>query len=341
MKLPLKLNNENDIYYSCKKPYSYNMFMYLIDGGRGIGKTTTFLIDGLKQVEKGHEFIYLRRYKSEVKEFVNKDSMFPIIEGVVYKGDGNGGYEMLYEDTRLGYIVPLSTARSYKSTQFSKVTRVIYDEGIVKQSTTYRYLQDEVTTLFEFLSTVFRTRTNTKVIILGNNEDVFNPYAAYFHIPLFIDTYIDKEHSIYCEHAKNSPKLIELEKKTGLYNLIKDTAYGEYHYDNKVLTNIKYRTESKPTNSKLLFRLVFNDQTVNVYTSTKADGTYLYAERKDKIIKDNVTYIMLENGNVNYLYMDMYKKKLKAYVYRYYFNNRILYNDERCGAIINWLIEES
>ena len=75
MKLPLKLNNENDIYYNCTKAYSYNLFMHMIDGGRGIGKTTTFLIDGLHQVEKGFQFVYLRRYKSEVKEFVNKDSL--------------------------------------------------------------------------------------------------------------------------------------------------------------------------------------------------------------------------------------------------------------------------
>ena len=38
MKLPLKLNNNNDIYYNCRKPYSFNCFIYIIDGGRGIGK---------------------------------------------------------------------------------------------------------------------------------------------------------------------------------------------------------------------------------------------------------------------------------------------------------------
>ena len=164
MKLPLKLNNENDIYYNCTKPYSYNMFWHMIDGGRGIGKTTTFLIDGLHQVEKGYQFIYLRRYKSEIKEFIHKDSMSKIIDGVVYKGDGNGGYTMLLGDIILGYIVPLSVQRSYKSSNFDKVNRIIYDEAIVRQSATYRYLQNEVTDLFEFMSTVFRTRTNVKVI---------------------------------------------------------------------------------------------------------------------------------------------------------------------------------
>ena len=340
MKLPLKLNNENDIYYNCTKPYSYNMFLYMIDGGRGIGKTTTFLIDGLHQVEKGYEFVYLRRYKSEIKEFVHKDSLSHIIDNVVYKGDGNGGYTMLLGDTILGYIVPLSVQRAYKSTNFSKVNRIYYDEGIVRQSSTYRYLQNEVTDFFEFMSTVFRTRTNTKAVILGNNEDIFNPFAAFFHIPLFQGIYIDKEHGIYCEHAKNSPKLLELEKQTGLYSLIKDTTYGEYHYDNKVLGAEKITISKKPTNAHLLFRLVFNEQTINIYTCNQTPPI-LYCERKDKIIKDNITYIILEEGKINYLYIDIYRKKLKSYVYRYFFNGNIQYNDDKAGAIMKWLIEEA
>ena len=340
MKLPLKLNNENDIYYNCTKAYSYNLFMHMIDGGRGIGKTTTFLIDGLHQVEKGFQFVYIRRYKSEVKEFVNKDSLGKILDDVVYKGDGNGGYTMIWNDTILGYVIPLSVQRSYKSVDFSKVNRIIYDEAIVKQNATYRYLQDEVIQLFEFMSTVFRTRTNVKVILLGNNEDIFNPFAAYFHIPLFQSIFLDKEHGIYCEHAKNSPKLIEMEKQTGLYALVKDTAYGDYHYDNKVLGADRVNIGSKPTNARILFRLVFNEQTVNVYTCAGAPPM-LYFERRDKIIKDNITYVILENGNINYLYVELYRKKLRGYVYRYYFNGNIIYNDEKAGAVIKWLIEQT
>ena len=340
MKLPLKLNNENDIYYNCTKPYSYNLFWYMIDGGRGIGKTTTFLIDGLHQVEKGFQFVYLRRYKSEIKEFVHKNSMAKIIDDVVYKGDGNGGYTMLWGDVILGYIVPLSVQRSYKSSNFDKVNRIIYDEAIVRQSATYRYLQNEVTDLFEFMSTVFRTRTNVKAILLGNNEDIFNPFAAFFHIPLFQTTYVDKERGIYCEHAKNSSKLIEQEKQTGLYALTKGTTYGDYHYDNKVLGAEKIIVSTKPSNAKLLFRLVFNEQTVNVYTCN-TNPPILYCERRDKIIKDNITYVILEEGNINYLYIDIYRKKLRSFVYRYFFNGNIQYNDEKAGSIIKWLIEEA
>lgn len=340
MKLPLKLNNNNDIYYNCTKPYSYNCFIYLIDGGRGIGKTTTFCIDGIKQSEKGNEFIYLRRYKPEIKKFVNKDTLGTILDGIVYKGDGSGGYTALYEDTTLGYLISLSTARSYKSVDFSKVTRIIFDEAIVKETPSYRYLEDEITTLLEFISSVVRTRTGVKIIILGNNEDIFNPYASYFNLPIYETTYVDKKRGIYCEHAKNSPKLLALEEKTELYKLINGTAYGEYHYNNKVLTENTYTLGEKPKDSKLLFRIVANNQTVNIYTYYINEEQKIYCERKNKIIEDNITYKLLIDGKPNYLDIESYRRKLKEFMYRKYFKNNIIYNDEKCGSIISWLIEE-
>ena len=57
MKLPLKLNSDNDIYYNCRKCYSYDYFMNIITGGRGIGKTTSWCIQALIGCKKGNEFI--------------------------------------------------------------------------------------------------------------------------------------------------------------------------------------------------------------------------------------------------------------------------------------------
>ena len=341
MKLPLKLNNNNNIYYKCNKFYSYPAFFGIIDGGRGIGKTTTFLIKGIQIVNNGGEFIYLRRYKPEVKKWITKDSLSTIIDGVVYKGDGTGGYTMFVEDTTLGYAISLSTARSYKSTDFSKVELIIFDEAIVKQTSSYRYLQDEVTTFLEFVSTVVRTRTNVRVVLLGNNEDMFSPYANFFELPIYDKIYFDKERGIYCEHAINSKGLLELEKQTGLYKLINNTAYGDYHYNNKVLGNIKLPIEKKPIDSKILFRFICNNQTLNIYTYYKDNyESWLYCERKDKVIKDNISYIILENGKTNYLYVDLYKKKLQSFVYRHYYMEHVTYSDEKSGGMLTWLIEE-
>ena len=331
----------NSTYYNLNKFFSYHgLFMAMIDGGRGIGKTTSAFIKSIANANKGEEFIYLRRYKPEIKDFVNQDSLSPIIDGVRYKGDGTGGYLCYYEDRKIGNLIALSTSRSYKSVDFSKVTLIIFDEAFVKQGTSYRYLKGEVIMFLEFVSTVVRTRTNVKVILFGNNEDMFSPYHSYFKIPAFATIYIDKEHGIYCEHAKNSIELMELEKKTGLHKLIKDTPYGDYHYDNKLINEDRVIIGPKPINASLLFRICLEKQTINIYTYFNKD-MYLYCEYRDKYINDNISYIMLEDGKINYFNIELYRKRLKSFVYTYYYNNRITYSDSKGGAILAWVIENT
>lgn len=339
-KLPLKLKF-NSKYYNCNKFYSYrDLFLAMIDGGRGIGKTTTFCLKGFINCNKGEEFIYLRRYKPEIKKFVTKDSFAPMLEGVIYQGDGTGGYTAIYEKRTLGYLIALSTARSYKSTDFSKVTLIIFDEAFVRQTASYRYLSDEVIQFLEFISTVIRTRKNVKVVMLGNNEDIFSPYHSYFNIPVFKDIYIDAEHKIYCEHAKNSKELLEDERQTGLFSLIKDTSYGSYHYDNELLGMENVNVIEKPKNAKLFIRLIINNQMLNIYTFTDVDKDYkLYCEHKEKVIKDNIAYELVENNKYNYFNIDMYKKRFKDYIYRFYFHKRCTFSTQKGGAILAWVIE--
>lgn len=340
LKAQFKIKDDGK-HYSCNKPYSYpNIFFYLIDGGRGIGKTTTFLKKGLLNARKGEEFIYMRRYRPEIKRFVSEDSISPIIDGVRYVGDGAGGYKVFVENTKVGSIVSLSTARSYKSVDFSNVTLIIFDEAFVRQTQSYHYLPEEVIQLLEFISTVVRTRTNVKVVLLGNHEDMFSPYHTYWKIPPFDRVFIDTVRGIYCEHAINSPELLEEEKKTGLFNLIKGTSYGDYHYQNKVLGATMKNIINKPTNAKLLMRMIMEDRTCNIYTFyDKNNDINLYCELKYKVIKDNISYEFISDGKLNYLDIDIYKKRFKNYIYRFHFNNRIFYNEETGGSIIQWVID--
>lgn len=343
LKLPknlIKLKFDDGIHYNCNKFYSYDFFLGLIDGGRGIGKTTTFLIKGLLENVKGHEWIYMRRYKPEIKKFVTKNSLSPIIDNVLYKGDGTGGYTAMFNGETLGYLLPLVTYRSYKSVDFSKVTLIIFDEGFVRANNSYRYLVDEVTQFLEFISTVIRTRKNVKVVILGNNEDMFSPYHMFWKIPMFEKIYINTERGIYCEHAKNSEALLEEEKKTGLYKLIIGTTYGDYHYDNKLLNESKIKIGNKPSNTSLMFRVIVEGQTINVYTYySKNKDICLFAEYREKVIKDDISYEIMKDGKYNYVDIDLYKKRIKSYLSNFYFNDRITYDNEKGGALISWVME--
>lgn len=341
MKLPLKLNNNNDVYYNCNKAKSYNPFMAKIDGGRGIGKTTSWLIDAIITVNKtGGEFIYMRRYKPEVKKFVAKNPLNIITEGITSKGFGTGGYIFYNEDTTIGYAIPLVTQLSYKSVDFSKVKLIIFDECEMKPGQGQRYLPNEVPDYFlEFISTVQRTRTDLLVVLLSNNADILSPYNEYFNIPLFEKVYYDKDRKLYCEHAINSPKLMEMEKKTGLYALTKGTAYADYHYDNKVLTSRKYPITTKDFDRKPIFRITINNQTLNVYEYKKNNEDYLYCEWRNKYIDDTTTYHLLEDSKLNYIDANIFRRKILNYLFRYYYDKKIYYNNEKAGTLLDWCID--
>lgn len=340
MKLNLKLDNNNDTYWSPIKCYSYNCFMNQITGGRGIGKTTGLLIQALRNCNKDEQFIYLRRYKPELKEFVDKKSLDKICDDIIYKG-GENGYTFLYKDTILGYGIALATALKYKSADFSKVTMIIYDESILDRGSTYHYLKNEVVAFLEFVSTVVRTRTNVKVFILGNNADIFNPYNAYFNVPIYDNIYT-RGKALYCELAKNSPKLLELEKKTGLYELIKGTAYGDYHYENKVLVTNNYEIATKPSSARILCRAIINGTTLNFYTyNDDKRELNIFVEFVGKVIEGDITFYLFDSGKVNYEYFGRFRNRYRAVFARLRCNHRMKFDSDKAGEVYKILVDRA
>lgn len=334
----LKLSNDSDVYYNPRYALSREAFMIVSIGGRGIGKTTGWLIEAVKKrIKRGEEFIYCRRYKPELKAFESKNTLDTIVDNVTIQKDGLGGSIYKIGDDTIGYGIALSVANAYKSADFSRVGMIIYDEAVLPPKSPTRYLPNEMTTLLEFVSTVYRTRTKGRVVILGNNLDLFNPYFNYYSVPLFEEKYFDKKRGLYCELCKNSPKLLEMERKTPLYKLIEGTQYGEYHYENKPLLTKDYLVIRKPSNCSLQCRILVNDNEIAIYLFTNKEGTHMYVETCNKIIKDNITYEIYNKGVVNYIAVQLYKRKIKNFVGRYYFSDNIAYSDEKAGAIMTWV----
>ena len=120
----------------------------------------------------------------------------------------------------------------------------------------YKYLPDEIHAFFELVSTITRTRKNYKIIIIGNNADIFNIYFDYFKVPSFDGIYVDKTRGLYCELSKINPDLLKVEQETPLYKLVNGTPYGEYHYNNKPLTkNFDYKIKLEKGKNIITFKV--------------------------------------------------------------------------------------
>lgn len=329
----------NPIYFNFNRVFSYqNLSTFILIGGRGIGKTTGVTLKfATNFLNKDEQFVYIRRYKTEVQK--SKDLFSKVMKNVTTKGIGSGAFTYNYKKDIMGWAIPLTTATAFKSgVDFSRVTLIVFDEAILKRNGTYRYLNDEIVALFELVSTITRTRKNYKLIIIGNNMDIFNPYFDYFNVPKFDNIYVDKSRGLYCELSKINPELLKLEEETPLYKLTKNTEYGDYHYSNKPLLSTHYQLDIKLNTDTLLCRIVYNGLTFNIYQHIRYT---LFIEVKEKIIKDNVSFIIMENNKPNYYYIELFKK---SSIYRYityaYYNNFMYYESDNTGELFSLVIEE-
>lgn len=320
-----KLTLDCEVYWDVLSVVARKCFMNVCMGGRGIGKTEQcngYNIEEFKNF--GNQFIYLRRYKTELSgagDLLNK-----WLDDVKYIGDKNGGGSYHWYGNVLGYAVPLSVAQNYKSGfDFSRVTTIIYDEAIIFQSGTQRYLANEVTALLEFASTVFRHRKNVKIIVLGNNLQFFNPFCEFFKVKVFNNLYVDHERSLQILYSKDSAKLRAIEENTPLYALTKGTSYHDYHYNNAVMSGSSVVISKKNNNDKIQMRLLLNSYTLNVYLRNTGR---LFVECKNKIFNDGISISMLKDNEPNYFNVNIFRERWYKYFIARYYNEEIDYDSQ-------------
>lgn len=332
-----KIDRQTKTYLNTNRFYSDpKVWMFMLTGGRGIGKTTNIVADCIDDFKKrGNEFVYVRRYKTEIVKC--KELLQPIVSDTNIKGIGNGIFQYECKKVRIGYGCALSLQASYKSgIDFSKVNTIVFDEAILMPGG--RYLPNECTTFLELLSTIVRTRVGYRVFILGNNLDLFNPYYEYFNIPRFEDRYVDRERGICCENLKHRDELIKKEQETPLYRLTKGTEYGNYHYENEVLVENKGTICIKPKEAELTFRIVVNDFTLNVY---RCGVISLYIELREKVIKDDRTFVLYENTKPNYLYIKMLRESDERYLlYNAFYDGVVMYNNKQAIGVFAMIMDE-
>lgn len=335
MKLHLLLDND-DVHWNPKKFMSYNASTCIAIGGRGNGKTTgAFIQAGKELISKDAQFAYIRRYKPELKTFINKKTLDNVIEGVRYIGDGSGGYTVKVEDKVIGHLIAMAVADNYKSASFPMVKNIILDEATLKPKGAHHYLYGEVFDFLNLVSTITRTRRDYHIYILGNNLDLYNPYFEYFNVPKFDWIYYNKERRLYCELCKNNPKLVEEQKETPLYSLTKGTAFHSFHYDNKVWNkdNRFIIVPSKPNDYNLYCRIIVYNDTINLYISTKGKISIWCELKENKTIKDTISYELLSSYSHNYYDIKLFRNKLRDFISKVISEGRITFANEQCGNI--------
>lgn len=98
----------------------------------------------------------------------------------------------------------LSTAQDLKSSNFSNVKTIIFDEFIIEDGQKKYYLNNEVFVFLNLLETIARMR-DVRVFLLGNAVTTANPYFLYFnlHLPKNNDIALFNNNSILIQYIKS------------------------------------------------------------------------------------------------------------------------------------------
>lgn len=221
---------DTNLYYNPQQLMSYNRILNFVIGARGLGKSYAFKKVPIKNfINKGEQFVYLRRYKTDLKKignyFLDIEQEFPDHELKVK------GKEFKIDGKQAGWAIPLSSWLSEKSTAYPKVTTIIFDEFLIEKSNTH-YLKNEVENFLNLLDTIIRTRDNVRVYCLSNATTIVNPYFIYFNLVPDVNKRFNGFKNAVIEIPK-SADFVEERKKTKFGQLINGTAYADMSLDNQ------------------------------------------------------------------------------------------------------------
>jgi hypothetical protein len=250
------------LYYNPNKMLSYNRILNFVIGARGIGKSYAWKVHPIKRFLKyGEQFIYLRRYKPELKKvnqyFDNVKEEFPGIELKVK------GREFYVNGKIAGWAIPLSSWQSEKSNAYPNVSTIIFDE-FLREKDNSGYMPNEVSALLNLMDTVFRDRENCRCVALSNAVSVVNPYFLYFNLIPNIAKRFNANESILIE-IPDSKDFSEERRKTRFGKLIDGTDYGEMSLDNDFVNDSNVFIEKRSKESKYVFTVVYKGMNMGVW----------------------------------------------------------------------------
>lgn len=298
-------------WYSYNRLLSHNGFINVVLSPRGNGKSygaKKIIIDDF--LKKGYESVYVRRTKTELdkakKTFFNDiKKEYPNHE---FKVQGDVG---LIDGDVVVHFIPLSTSNNLKSSSYPNVSKIFFDEYIITQTSHSRYLKNEMTLFYDLIETVFRKRTNTKVIIMSNAVSFVNPLFT----DLNIEPKVGERFQKFCDNLVvlelfTDENFIKEKQETPFGRLIAHKDYGKYAIGNTVLEDNNEYILPKKYQAHWSYHITLKayDFTVSVWADYLDDVYYI-----DKNIHIDATahnyHIYKDDVATGYYYLGAFRNK--------------------------------
>lgn len=322
-------------YYSFGPVLSHNAVYNFVVGGRGLGKTYGAKKQGINDyLKKGDQFIYVRRYDTELK--TAKPTFFADIEqewpDYVFRVQGDraevnrtknsdGTWSKQGWET-MGFFVPLSKAQSKKSVAYPKVKLIIFDEFIIEKGAVH-YLPQEAVAFNNFFSTVDRWKDKTRVLFLANSVSIMNPYFIEFDIrPQDGKEWIKSHEGFIVAHFAPSAEFATDAYQTRFGKFIKDTEYADYAVGSEFSDNNDAMVGFKDSEARYRFTLETKTGTFAVWANMEGPTFYILEKRP----KQEMVWTMLPERMTEDKTLVLYSDKTLQYMRAAFGKGRIKFS---------------
>lgn len=266
------------MWYDIGQTLTYNCLFNFVIGSRGCGKTYAAKKRAIKLfLEKGHQFVYLRRFKEELDETAESyfndvllNGEFPKVT-VEYR---NGQY--FINDQLAGYAMALTKAKDYKSIAYPRVYFIIFDEFLIEDNGYSRYLKNEVKQFLNFYMSIDRYR-GCIVFFLANSVSMINPYTMYFDLQLPYGSDIVRRGDLLLQLVQ-SEEYIQARKQTRFGKMIEGTDFAEYAIENKFVNDSKTFIRKKSEKAQYYFTFNYEGNAYGVWVDYSEGCMYVSSD---------------------------------------------------------------
>lgn len=288
-------------------------------GERGVGKTFTTLEWCVNRALKyGEEFVYMRRYESELNTVDSLlsplafDSNKKLVKDRVYQVKGNDFYA---DGQIIGHWIALSTSNHLKGTAFPKVKYLIFDEFLAESGVT-RELKKEMFKFYNVLETLFRMR-DFKVFLLANTTSFQCCYKSELKLQVPFngnEFWTHPKKSILVQITNNQPYR-DAKKETCLGKLIAGSSYAEYALNNNFYMDTSSFIKKRSGSHYEILNFMFKGKKYGLYISKKEKEMIIdYSKNalqtdytiKDEEMTDEGSKILSRSSHPVFKYMRNY-----------------------------------